>query len=224
MCGWRYPLLYMGFSHFEILCSASSFFFFFLIRTIILEQVPSFENEKCQTQKPSVCHHVHTGIKMTGERRTKPAPSLLPQPPSSTLTPTAPHTLYLACRVMNLLQNLFVAQSRRIPLRDNVLKGYRAAPDAPSFREGPRPLTGLPQAGFIDINALGKAMESELHSCCLTGLPVALLENSSKGLSSARLRQCPCHFRGSRIGQINVTVNTRKDRGNQRPAGTDFFW
>lgn len=153
--------------------------FFFLIRTIILVQVPSFENEKCQTQKPSFCHHVHTGIKMTGERRTKPAPSLLPQPPSSTLTPTATHTHTHTLFSLSCYESItkpFVAQSRRIPLRDNVLKGYRAAPDAPSFREGPRPLTRLPQAGFIDIDAQGKAMESELHSCCLTGLPVALLE------------------------------------------------
>lgn len=45
----------------------------------------------------------------------------------------------------------------------------------PGFSVVVRPLTRLPQAGLIDISGQGRAMESELHTGSLAGLPVALL-------------------------------------------------
>lgn len=167
-------------------------------------------NEKWQAPKPSFCHYVHTGIKMM-ERRTKPVPPI--------------HTLFsLAC--YESVTNPFIVCSRRIALRDNVRKGYRSAAAVQLQCGSESPMTRLPQAGFIDMDAKGTAMESELYSCCFPRLPVHRFKHMQGAFIYKIETIQEKLYRASNKGQINVTTNMHRERRNQRPAGANdcFRW
>lgn len=162
-------------------------------------------NEKCQTQNPSFCHHVQTGIKMT-ERRTKPA-----TPPT--------HTLFsLVC--YESITNPFIACSRRIALRDNALKGYRAAADA-QLQCGSASLDKASTSCSLTSTLWGQPW----NQSCMAAASLASLWHCYKRIQGpfiCKVKTIPQQLEGaSRKGQINVAVNMHKEKCDQRPAGVD---
>lgn len=167
-------------------------------------------SEKWQTPNPGFFHHVHTGRKMT-ERRTKPLP-----PPV--------HTLFsLAC--YESITNPFIACSRRIALRDNVLKGYRPAADA-QLRCGSASLDKvLHKLGSLTWTLRGQPWNQSCTATASPGFLWALLykHNQKPFICTAGTIAERIH-RALRKGQINVTRNIHRERRikNLLELMTDF--
>lgn len=107
--------------------------------------------------------------------------------------PTHTHTLFcLVC--YESITNPFIACSRRIALRDNALKGYRAVADA-QLQCGSASLDKASTSWVHWHQRSGDSHGIRAVWLLLRWPPSGTAINTSGGLSSARLRQCPSNLR-----------------------------